>query len=52
MENTEEELVTTLKETEEEIETTRKIVTGIFNKYGITQMEVYVNEHKKKDNQG
>lgn len=37
---------------EEEIETTRKIVTGIFNKYGITQMEVYVNEHKKKDNQG
>lgn len=36
----------------EEIEATRKIVTEIFNKYGITQTEVYVNEHKKKDNQG
>lgn len=34
---------------DEEIEATRKIVTEIFNKYGITQTEVYVNEHKKKD---
>ena len=37
-----------LQLSEEEIETIRKITTNIFEKYGITQMEVYENEYKKK----